>query len=77
MRKLFVFNLVTLDGSFEGPNRDIGGHNVDMKISEAESRTPAAVLCLSRMPVYLEVILQYLLFPFPLSLPSVCRRDMP
>ncbi len=28
MRKVFVFNLVTLDGYFEGPNRDISWHNV-------------------------------------------------
>ncbi len=28
MRKLFEFNLVTLDGYFEGPNRDISWHNV-------------------------------------------------
>ncbi len=29
MRKLLMFNLVTLDGYFEGPNRDISWHNVD------------------------------------------------
>ncbi len=29
MRKLFAFNLVTLDGFFEGPNQDISWHNVD------------------------------------------------
>lgn len=34
MRKLFVFNLVTLDGYFEGPNRDIGWHNVDAEFNE-------------------------------------------
>ncbi len=28
MRKVFMFNLVTLDGFFEGPNRDISWHNV-------------------------------------------------
>ena len=29
MRKLFLFDLVTLDGYFEGPDRDISWHNVD------------------------------------------------
>lgn len=29
MRKLFSFNMVTLDGFFEGPNQDIDWHNVD------------------------------------------------
>lgn len=34
MRKLFEFNLVTLDGYFEGPNRDIGWHNVDAEFND-------------------------------------------
>lgn len=29
MRKLFAFNLVSVDGFFEGPNRDLYWHNVD------------------------------------------------
>ena len=29
MRKLFTFNMVTLDGFFEGPNGDIDWHNAD------------------------------------------------
>lgn len=29
MRKLYVFNMVTLNGFFEGPERDISWHNVD------------------------------------------------
>jgi len=34
MRKLFVFDLVTLDGYFEGPDRDIGWHNVDAEFND-------------------------------------------
>ncbi len=34
MRKVFVFNLVTLDGYFEGPNREIDWHNVDAEFNE-------------------------------------------
>jgi len=34
MRKLFVFNLVTLDGYFEGPNREIDWHNVDAEFND-------------------------------------------
>ena len=29
MRKVIFFNLITLDGYFEGPNRDINWHHVD------------------------------------------------
>jgi dihydrofolate reductase len=34
MRRLYVFNMLTLDGFFEGPNRDIGWHNVDAEFNE-------------------------------------------
>jgi dihydrofolate reductase len=34
MRKLYLFNLITLDGFFEGPNRDISWHNVDEEFNE-------------------------------------------
>jgi dihydrofolate reductase len=33
MRKLVVFNLITLDGYFEGPNREIDWHNVDSEFN--------------------------------------------
>lgn len=34
MRKMFLFNMVTLDGFFEGPNQDISWHNVDEEFNE-------------------------------------------
>src|SRR6266496_5967963 len=34
MRKVFLFNMVSLDGFFEGPNRDISWHNVDEEFNE-------------------------------------------
>jgi dihydrofolate reductase len=34
MRKLIAFNLVTLDGFFEGPDHDINWHNVDDEFNE-------------------------------------------
>jgi dihydrofolate reductase len=34
MRKLFAFNMMTLDGYFEGPNQDIDWHNVDEEFNE-------------------------------------------
>lgn len=34
MRKLIVFNLITLDGFFEGPNQDISWHNVDGEFND-------------------------------------------
>src|SRR5512134_370781 len=34
MRNLFAFDLMSLDGYFEGPNRDISWHNVDAEFDE-------------------------------------------
>lgn len=34
MRTLSVFNLITLDGYFEGPHQDISWHNVDEEFNE-------------------------------------------
>jgi len=34
MRKVFLFNMVTLDGFFEGPNQDISWHHVDEEFNE-------------------------------------------
>jgi dihydrofolate reductase len=34
MRKLYMFNMVSLDGFFEGPDHDITWHNVDMEFNE-------------------------------------------
>ncbi len=34
MRKLFMFNLITLDRYFEGPNHDISWHNVNKEFNE-------------------------------------------
>jgi len=34
MRKVIFQMMVTLDGYFEGPNRDIGWHNVDAEFND-------------------------------------------
>ncbi len=34
MRRLFFFMMVSLDGYFEGPNRDISWHNVDEEFND-------------------------------------------
>ncbi len=34
MRKLFEFNMASIDGYFEGPGRDISWHNVDAEFNE-------------------------------------------
>lgn len=34
MRKVFLFNMTTLDGFFEGPDRDINWHNADEEFNE-------------------------------------------
>ena len=33
-RRVIVFNMITLDGFFEGPNQDISWHNVDEEFNE-------------------------------------------
>jgi dihydrofolate reductase len=51
MRKLFSFNLMTLDGFFEGPNQDIGWHNVDAEFNEfaAEQLATIGVILFGRV----------------------------
>jgi len=40
MRKVIIFNLTSLDGYFEGPDRDINWHNVDEEFNKfAEQQT--------------------------------------
>jgi len=34
MRKLFAFNMITLDGFFEGPDQDISWHNTDEEFNQ-------------------------------------------
>lgn len=34
MRKLIMFNMISLDGFFEGPNRDIEWHNTDEEFND-------------------------------------------
>ncbi len=34
MRRIIWFNMITLDGHFEGPNRDISWHNVDEEFND-------------------------------------------
>jgi dihydrofolate reductase len=34
MRKLFLFNLISLDGFFEGPDKELDWHNVDAEFND-------------------------------------------
>jgi dihydrofolate reductase len=34
MRKIYIFDMITLDGFFEGPKREIDWHNVDKEFNE-------------------------------------------
>lgn len=43
MRKLFAFNMVSLDGFFEGPNRDINWHHVDDEFNQFAIEQTSAV----------------------------------
>jgi dihydrofolate reductase len=43
MRRLFSFNMVTLDGFFEGPDHDINWHNVDAEFNEFAIEQTSAV----------------------------------
>ena len=43
MRKLFAFNLISLDGFFEGPDQDINWHMVDEEFNEFAIEQTSAV----------------------------------
>ncbi len=43
MRRLFSFNMVSLDGFFEGPDHDINWHNVDTEFNEFAIEQTSAV----------------------------------
>ena len=43
MRKLFAFNMISLDGFFEGPDHDIGWHNVDNEFNDFAIEQTSAV----------------------------------
>jgi dihydrofolate reductase len=51
MSKIILFNLMTLDGFFEGPNREIDWHNVDNEFNEfaIEQLNNASVLIFGRI----------------------------
>ncbi len=51
MRKLFAFNLVSLDGFFEGPNQKLDWHNVDQEFNTfaSEQASAADVLLFGRV----------------------------
>lgn len=51
MRKVFMFNMVTLDGYFEGPNQGIDWHNVDEEFNEfaAEQLSTIGVILFGRV----------------------------
>ncbi len=46
MSRLYVFNMMSLDGYFEGPNRDISWHNVDEEFHEFAIAQLNATECL-------------------------------
>ena len=43
MRKLFAFNMISLDGFFEGPDHDINWHNVDNEFNDFAIEQTSAV----------------------------------
>ena len=51
MSKIILFNMMTLDGFFEGPNREIDWHNVDNEFNEfaIEQLNNASVLIFGRI----------------------------
>jgi dihydrofolate reductase len=51
MRKLFSFNMISLDGFFEGPDRDINWHKVDDEFNEfaIEQTSSVAALLFGRV----------------------------
>jgi dihydrofolate reductase len=66
MRNLYVFNMVSLDGFFEGPNQDIGWHQVDEEFNAfAEQQLAETDLILFGRVTYLGMAS---FWPTPLAL---------
>jgi dihydrofolate reductase len=57
--KLFVFNMVSLDGYFEGPNRNIDWHNVDEEFNQFAIEQTSAVSALLFGRVTYELMASY------------------
>lgn len=75
MRNLFLFNMVSLDGFFEGPNRDINWHTVDDEFNDFAVKQLDAVDTLVFGRVTYELMASY--WPTPAALeddPLVARR---
>lgn len=70
MRKLFAFNMVSLDGFFEGPNQDINWHHVDDEFNQFAIEQTSAVDMLLFGRVTYELMASY----WPTS---VARTDDP
>jgi len=66
MRKVILFNMITLDGFFSGPNGEIDWHNVDQEFNEfaIEQLSTAGGLIFGR--VTYEVMASY--WPTPLAI---------
>jgi dihydrofolate reductase len=66
MRNLYVFNMISLDGFFEGPNQDIGWHQVDEEFNAfAEQQLAETDLILFGRVTYLGMAS---FWPTPLAL---------
>jgi dihydrofolate reductase len=76
MRKLFVFNLVTLDGYFEGPNRDISWHNVDAEFNEYAVEMLNSVDMLIFGRVTYELMASYWPTPFAIKNDPIVAEGM-
>lgn len=68
MRKLFSFNMVTVDGFFEGLNRDIDWHHVDEEFNEFAVEQTSSVDALLFGRVTYELMASY--WPTPAAIES-------
>ncbi len=75
MRKVLVFNLVSLDGYFEGPNRDISWHNVTSGSGMDEEFNEYAVEMLNSVDTLIFGRVTYELMASYWPTPDVIKND--
>jgi len=76
MRRLIVFNLVTLDGYFAGPQGDISWHQVDSEFQELAENVSNAGNTLLFGRVTYELMVRYWTSPEALQTDPIVARGM-
>jgi dihydrofolate reductase len=75
MNKIILFNLMTVDGFFEGPNKEIDWHNVDSEFNDFAVKQLGNASCLIFGRLTYELMANYWPTPTALSTdPAVAEK---